>query len=375
MARPVEAAVPLLGKALTDEHRQVRWLAENALSRLGQELTAEEAATLEAHVGNGPHELAFRILLLAYYIPGQRKSETSQTARQRHLLWLIQNAPASSTAGTPVASILKKPNPLQYEEAKQLWLKQVELHSDNPQVLGNAARFFTLNDAKQCESLLQQAQVLEPQNPEWPRRLAHLYSLQVARSPSDSPNFAQLALDTLKEAEALRELALDDEFLGDSPEMLEANKIAQLMERERTLCDLAKAAVTADQFEDAERYGNELLALAESEEVPEFFREDSNATFYGHFVLGMCALNCNEIEQAKQHLLASATIQGSATLSSFGPNMSLAKGLLERGEHDVVLQFFDLCQAFWEMHDDRLHQWAEVVRQGNMPDFGPNLHY
>ena len=61
-------------------------------------------------------------------------------------------------------------------------------------------------------------------------------------------------------------------------------------------------------------------------------------------VLGEVALRNGNIADAAQYLIASGKSSGSPALDSFGPNLSLAKALLEV---DVVLKFFDLCKAFW----------------------------
>jgi hypothetical protein len=53
--------------------------------------------------------------------------------------------------------------------------------------------------------------------------------------------------------------------------------------------------------------------------------------------------------------------------------MLLAKELLEKGEPDAVLEYFDLCARFWK--EGRLEVWARKVRPGEIPDFGANLDY
>ncbi|MEM8947647.1 MAG: RNA polymerase subunit sigma-24, partial [Planctomycetota bacterium] len=65
----------------------------------------------------------------------------------------------------------------------------------------------------------------------------------------------------------------------------------------------------------------------------------------------------------------------SPQMDSFGPNMTLAKELLEKGEKEVVLEYFELCRTFWDMGHGRLDQWAKDVKAGNTPVFGPNLLY
>ena len=72
-------------------------------------------------------------------------------------------------------------------------------------------------------------------------------------------------------------------------------------------------------------------------------------------------------------MLAAGKVSGAPTLGSFGPSMRLAADLLERGERQVVLEYFDLCADFWS--SDKLKDWAASVRGGRTPDFGANLVY
>jgi len=53
--------------------------------------------------------------------------------------------------------------------------------------------------------------------------------------------------------------------------------------------------------------------------------------------------------------------------------MTLAKELLQKGEKDVFLKYLELCSKFWKMRKDRLHKWSVVVKDGKIPDLGPNL--
>ena len=79
--------------------------------------------------------------------------------------------------------------------------------------------------------------------------------------------------------------------------------------------------------------------------------------------------------EARAYLLESAKIEGSPSLDSFGPNMTLAKEMLERGERGAVLEYFDLCGKFWKHGRDRLAVWREQVEAGVVPDFGANMVY
>jgi len=92
-------------------------------------------------------------------------------------------------------------------------------------------------------------------------------------------------------------------------------------------------------------------------------------------VLGRIALRQGQIKLAKEYLLKAGQTPGSPQLNSFGPNMSLARDLAEKGEKDVVVEYFDQCRKFWRMGTDKLDKWTKEVRVGIMPDFGANLVY
>lgn len=372
---PLEIAVPLISDALRDHVPDVRRLAENALLTLGRSLSIEVVAAFENGLHGSPHELAFRILLAAHYFLGQRESPRAREARLQHVLWIIRSAPTSHTAGTPTAYVLERHDADCYAQAKGLWLEQVERYTTDATVIGNAANFFVLNDKILSEELFKSAKALEPQNPEWSRRLGHLYSLESRGETSDSAKYAKLAFQELQASERVRQQgALGDSNQANSNgnEDIVASEISARM---HALSGLAKAAVAADEFIEAESLASELLTLAVSEDLPEYFRHDGNATFYGNLVLGQCQLRNGNVERAKVHLLASGRTKGSPNLCSFGPNMSLASALLANGERDVVLQFFDLCRVFWKSHTDELIRWSDQVQKGELPDFGANLTY
>ena len=62
-------------------------------------------------------------------------------------------------------------------------------------------------------------------------------------------------------------------------------------------------------------------------------------------------------------------------MNTFGPNMTLARDLLAKGEKEVVLAYFDLCKNFWKMEDGRLAKWRQDIAADRSPDFGANLIY
>jgi len=137
------------------------------------------------------------------------------------------------------------------------------------------------------------------------------------------------------------------------------------------LADLAKSEVNKD-LSKAESLAKELLHLSSVE--PKDWNY-GNAIHFGNMVLGQVALRKGEIEKAEMYLLKSGETPGSPQLNTFGPNMSLAKELLEAERSDAVLKYFELCSKFWEMSGDKLEVWAILAQTGEIPDFGANLVY
>ena len=43
------------------------------------------------------------------------------------------------------------------------------------------------------------------------------------------------------------------------------------------------------------------------------------------------------------------------------------------GERDTVLAYLEECRAFWK--NPRLDEWIQTIKNGGMPNFGPNLVY
>lgn len=135
---------------------------------------------------------------------------------------------------------------------------------------------------------------------------------------------------------------------------------------------LAQAAFDAGEMEKAANYASESLRLAAGHQEQ---RGSDMAVHKANIVLGRVALRQNDVEKAKACLLAAGHVHGDPGLSSFGPNMSLSKELLERGEKDVVLHYLELCKTFWTSSRGQPDRWIEEIKAGKIPEFGPNLIY
>lgn len=102
-------------------------------------------------------------------------------------------------------------------------------------------------------------------------------------------------------------------------------------------------------------------------------RNSGNAIHQANTVLGLIALEDEEVDRAADYLTASALTPGSTQLFGFGPNMLLAQKLLLRGRKQVVLTYLDLCSTFWKLSFGRLWLWKTTIRWGRTPSFGSNL--
>jgi hypothetical protein len=363
----VEKLLPLFAKALMDSDPRIRSMAEDSCRRIGRSLSPEELLRIEHQEVPRDRELAARIMLLGKYF---LSTETAARAtRAAHIHWIIRFHPNSTTAGSPDAYLDKSREADSYESAKQLWLQQCAASKPDATVLGNAARFFLLNEPEIAERLFREAQKLEPNNPRWQELLAQLYSLSARHGSEEKRNRrARQAFIELEIAEQIR-----SSHSGAQPQA--ESRAIEILSRLHTLPARAKAAFAAGELTIARKLAQECLALATSAELPEYFHNDGNAIHYSHLVLGRVALREGDLELAKAHLIESGHTTGSPNLASFGPNMSLAKEMLEKGGREVVLEYLELCGRFWRMGSEMLAEWATEIVQGKVPDFGANLNY
>jgi len=307
----------------------------------GRKLSEEAVRNLESRLEAAPDDLEARTELLGYYFRRAYGSKEAKEARQRHTLWLINNRPDAPVLGLPYAHLNAHLDGSAFQEGKQAWLKQVAREPENAAILGKAAAYLLLEDPTAAESLYKRAEAAEPQNPIWPDRLGHLHALGLATKTGEAKQ------ESAKAALAAYERSLQ-----------------HMKDRGNLLPDAAKAAFEAGDLGKARSYAEEVLAET---------GEDGDKLHHGHLILGRIALRADDVAKAREHLLAAGKTSGSPALNSFGPNMALARELLEKGERQGVLEYFKLCGSFWK--EDRLDTWAKEVRAGKIPDFGANLEY
>jgi tetratricopeptide (TPR) repeat protein len=323
----------------------------------GRAITPQDVNALEAGLAKNPDDLEARAKLIHYYFESDisSKSPEIEEKREAQIFWVIEHHPEAETAGSTEAGIMpyaRRSGADAYQRAKELWMQQVEKHPSDVHVLLNAANFFQFSDSKMTSELLEKALIVAPTNTEVLSREAQFFEME------------RIGADTSKEKKELSEKALS--FRERALQSSGAEDRSIVLDR------VAVDALEAGDLSKAEQYGNELLKDSQTDKSGWNY---GNEIHHGNIVLGRVALRRGDIEGAKQHLLAAGDTSGSPQLDSFGPNMSLAQELLEKGERDTVIAYLQSCAKFWKMGRGDLQNWIATIKGGGTPDFSGNLSY
>lgn len=102
-----------------------------------------------------------------------------------------------------------------------------------------------------------------------------------------------------------------------------------------------------------------------------------NAIHQANLYLGLIELEQNNIDASKGYLIKAALTPGSPQLKTFGPNMLLAKKMLEEEQTEIVLEYIRLCKTFWSfwLSFFPTRRWKKEIKRGEVPDFGAHLFY
>ena len=141
--------------------------------------------------------------------------------------------------------------------------------------------------------------------------------------------------------------------------------------RFHALSEAAKHSFAYGHIDEANSYARESLDLANRYRTNWDF---GNAIHDANMVLGRIAVRDGRIHDGVQFLAEAGKTPGSPQLNSFGPNMSLARDLCEKGESAAVIDYMSNCKRFWKDHGGCLDVWINDVRGGRIPRFGNNLY-
>ncbi len=315
----------------------------------GRRLSGEEVAARERQLREDPADVVLRAGLLGYYWP-----RPGREAHAGHVLWFVENAPESPALQPPWGDLGAGHDPEGYERIKRAWLRHIEREPTNTTFLERASSFVDGSDTPLARELLERGEELDPRNPHWAQRLGTLRWREAGRSG-----------DGWDPGEAARALA----------DFERAYQLTRFGARYSLLTGLGKAALAAGDLAKARHYAERML----ENRLGAWFSEwdEGNRVHYGNVILGRIALADGDVEGAEQHLLAAGRMPGSDSLKWGGPDMALAKDLLEHGRRESVLRYLELCldMDLWETHQERLRNWIALVEAGRTPDFGSNLSF
>jgi hypothetical protein len=227
----------------------------------------------------------------------------------------------------------------------------LQLHE--PHSLGEPEKAFG-------EALIERAVALEPDNQTWRRYNQSVLDSRAAMSNALHMNTGNSSPRSFGGANGLFDA-------------MQANVAAMKGEQHLyALSDLVKQAVRESKFDDAKAIAKEMLGAAAKAPDNQL---SGRATFDANLALGSVALQEGDKKAAGHYLIAAAQAKGTPSLGSFGPNMTLARDLLNEGEGDTVLEFFRLMAISWPRESVQFGKWADQVRAGGKPDFGVYLVY
>ena len=325
-----------------------------SLLKAGASLTTDEVAALEAQLQADPLDMSARTRLLGYYGDIPRYREPSSKARLRSLvLWLIHNEPKSEVLATipsPLHEFNRSLVPEQFVEGKEAFLAHLEKEPNDLTLLRHAVDFVTGRDDQLAVELLERAKSVDSSNPSWAIGLAFVHFNDYKRN--------RRVLGELN-VEAARKALIEFDRAFEVADEPGGGGFLQLA---------AEVAVVANETDKAREYADLML-----DTDPRDSRHYGDHVHHGNITLGKIALAQGDVDGAASYLLLAASTPGSQRLRGMGPDTTLAKELLEKGERESVLQYFDECARFWERGRDQLKQWAIVVRGGGIPnsrDFG-----
>lgn len=314
----------------------------------GSSISRDEATSLESQLVESPEDLSARARLVGHYADQRFLNDGARARHIVHVLWFIKNAPEANLLAGPEVLIFEAFAAEGYAKGKDIWSSHLENDPNNLRILKHAAHFLRLNDRQLAIQMLNHAQSLDQEEPDWARQLGHMHQLDsMLGDGTRDPEAAERAL-------AQFELAYE---------------LSDELRRGYLLRELGTSAFQAGNIEKATAYAEEML---------EGNAEDwnhGNRIHFGNLILGRIALLEGNTEEAKSRLVAAGETPGSPQLDSFGPDMTLAWELLKQGEAETVLKYLSLCSDFWALGRSNLKDWIAQIKNGETPEFGGNLMF
>ncbi len=157
--------------------------------------------------------------------------------------------------------------------------------------------------------------------------------------------------------------SLKEESKGAAEPVAPTLESAPELETFYALGQRAQEAFDRCDFNAVKTLAQDYLQLAEK------YRDDwnyGNAIHDANVLLGRVAVAEGNLAAAKEHLLAAGKTTASPQLASFGPKLTLAAELVDRGERDAVLQFLAEIGTVWRS-PEKVKRLVTTIKQGKTP--------
>lgn len=273
----------------------------------GENLTLEQASTLENSLAPNGYSVATRLMLLGYY--EKQKTQKCIDLWLRHAIWFIINRPSDYYAGYlyPPANLSKT----SLITLRTTWEKTIEIHKLDSRVLGNAGKCYIGIDRDFSQTLFERADAIDPENLTWSRYLAKSYAKSALKhaEPEIKRNFANLAYER---GEKIIEI---DVHRGEKFDVFQV---------------LSALARELNDFQKSNRFCKEAEKIADEMGL-------WHTCVYGCY--GLTAFRSGDIAAAKVFLKKLGRLGFQRNKQS----LELAQLLLEHGERDSVQGFLTAC--------------------------------
>jgi hypothetical protein len=97
--------------------------------------------------------------------------------------------------------------------------------------------------------------------------------------------------------------------------------------------------------------------------------ENGYAVYTGNLILSQSALDNNDNAAAAKYLLLAATSSGVGNVADSGPDITVARVLLQRGDKETVIEYLRRCHNLWPKGAPLLDRWQTQIRNGRTPNF------
>jgi hypothetical protein len=310
----------------------------------GATMSAEMAARLEERLQESTDDLATRLQLIGYYRRNSRKKDDVR-ASMVHLIWMAENRPRDYCVY--YFGLGDDYTPKQFGQFREAWLRQIDANPDDDQIIGNTANIISYRDRELAKKLFRRAQVLNPQEPRWSRRLAQMYRCEAMNGPRlYRPQCAQQAV-----AETEKYLKLKD-VRGEHTGILE---------------QMPPMAIEFGYLKEARKWSKELL---------NYGRHCIFRVWAQNAYLHLARIELAEKKPRRAHGWLRKAID---SLSTGEPThviegdrmMVLLNELLKNGDREIVIDALKVCtRKCSEDNREQMKAWYKQVRKGETPTLG-----